>query len=92
MVLVEEQTHSNKDLTGKEIKALSSVCTMFVRSSTKTMEIGTNDTKKKLYLDKQENIPQSALLVCEKLVNGLRKLCCDPDEESIAKFVAIRQL
>ncbi|CAO3651615.1 unnamed protein product [Mucor hiemalis] len=55
-------------------------------------EVEAEQIKAKLYLDKQESIPRSALSFCQKLVSDLRKLRCSKDEDCIAKFMGIRKL
>ncbi|CAO3643865.1 unnamed protein product [Mucor hiemalis] len=90
-VVVAEPAESSNDLTASEVRALFSVSTFLIQSSTVIGKVEAEQINAKLYLDRQESIPRSALSFCQKLVNLLRKLRCSSDKDHIAKFMRIRK-
>ncbi|KAG2201086.1 hypothetical protein INT47_010838 [Mucor saturninus] len=84
--------NTQKDLTAKEVRALSTVCIMLIQSSTIGNEVDAKNIFEKLYLDTQESIPRAALDFCAKLVNGLRKIRCKKEEECLGSFFGMRKL
>ncbi|KAI7890524.1 uncharacterized protein EV154DRAFT_482116 [Mucor mucedo] len=84
--------YTQKDLTAKEVRALSTVCIMLIQSSTIGNEVDAEKISEKLYLDTQESVPRAALDFCTKLVNGPRKIRSKKDEECLGRFFGMRKL
>lgn len=61
-------------MTSREIKALVAVVTMLCGSDSIVGTVKPDFVKKQLYLDKQETIPERALVLCSKIVNSLRAI------------------
>ncbi|KAG2193811.1 hypothetical protein INT47_002561 [Mucor saturninus] len=72
----------NRDLTARETNALIAVVMMLCGSETIEGDVSPEYIKRQLYKDKQETIPQEALVLCSKVVNNLRRISLKKDAEA----------
>ncbi|KAI7895900.1 uncharacterized protein EV154DRAFT_298392 [Mucor mucedo] len=78
--------YAQKDLTAKEVRALSAVCIMLIQSWNTEEEVDADNIFEKSYCNSQESIPRTALTFCAKMVNGLIKMRCKKEEECLGSF------
>lgn len=65
---------TDRDLTRKELTALTSVAMMLCGADSIKGEIGPDYIRKQLFIDKQETISEDTLLSCSKIVNLLKEI------------------
>lgn len=88
-----DETEVERDLTSKEINALTAVSLMLCESDSIVGHIKPEYVRKQLYHDKQESIPPQAIRICSDLINSLRRISLKKgDEASFLTCCKIRQV
>ncbi|KAK4518644.1 uncharacterized protein ATC70_008864 [Mucor velutinosus] len=88
-----QEEEESRDLTAKEINALTSVSVMLCQSPSIKGDISSEHIKKQLYPDKRDSIPASALDCCCTIINAIKSLVPKEDSPSIQVvwFVSVAQ-